>query len=139
MFSPDFIIDEKDAKNINSQTLAFVGDAVYTLYIRTNLASSYKVSANKLHSLCNEFVKAKGQSDAINLVLKEFTETELAVFKRARNYKTANIAKHADVIDYKRATGFEAVVGFLYLSGQSERLNYILKLAKESVKNENWR
>ncbi len=137
MFSPDFIIDEKDAKNINSQTLAFVGDAVYTLYIRTNLASSYKVSANKLHSLCNEFVKAKGQSDAINLVLKEFTETELAVFKRARNYKTANIAKHADVIDYKRATGFEAVVGFLYLSGQSERLNYILKLAKESVKNEN--
>ena len=137
MFSPDFIIDGKDAKNINSQTLAFVGDAVYTLYIRTNLASSYKVSANKLHSLCNEFVKAKGQSDAINLVLKEFTETELAVFKRARNYKTANIAKHADVIDYKRATGFEAVVGFLYLSGQSERLNYILKLAKESVKNEN--
>ena len=134
MLTPKVILTEKDAKNLNSQVLAYVGDGVYTLFIRTMLMQENNVTANKLHAMCNNFVQAKGQSDATNNILKMLNENELAVFKRARNYKTANIAKHADVIDYKRATGFEAVLGFLYLTGQKERLNEILELAKGSVK-----
>ena len=124
----------QDAKNLNPQVLAFVGDSVYTLFIRTMLAEKFDVKSGKLHTLANEYVKAGGQSDAVENVMQILTEDELAVFKRARNYKTHSVAKNATVVDYKRATGFEALVGYLYLIGNYERLNQILNL---SVKGEN--
>ena len=124
----------QEAKNLNPQVLAFVGDSVYTLFIRTMLAEKFDVKSGKLHTLANEYVKAGGQSDAVENVMHILTEDELAVFKRARNYKTHSVAKNATVVDYKRATGFEALVGYLYLIGNYERLNQILNL---SVKGEN--
>lgn len=124
----------QEAKNLNPQVLAFVGDSVYTLFIRTMLAEKFDVKSGKLHTLANEYVKAGGQSDAVENVMQILTEDELAVFKRARNYKTHSVAKNATVVDYKRATGFEALVGYLYLIGNYERLNQILNL---SVKGEN--
>lgn len=124
----------QEAKNLNPQVLAFVGDSVYTLFVRTMLAEKFDVKSGKLHTLANEYVKAGGQSDALEKILEILTEEELAIFKRARNYKTHSVAKNANVIDYKRATGFEAVVGYIYLIGNYERLNQILTLC---IKGEN--
>ncbi len=127
-------LTNQEAKNLNPQVLAFVGDSVYTMFIRTMLAEKFDVKSGKLHTLANEYVKAGGQSDAVERVLQILTEEELAIFKRARNYKTHSVAKNATVVDYKRATGFEALVGYLYLIGNYERLNQILNI---SVKGEN--
>lgn len=124
-------LTNQEAKNLNPQVLAFVGDSVYTMFIRTMLAEKFDVKSGKLHTLANEYVKAGGQSDAVERVLQILTEEELAIFKRARNYKTHSVAKNATVVDYKRATGFEALVGYLYLIGNYERLNQILNISVE--------
>ena len=129
----------QEAKNLNPQVLAFVGDSVYTLFVRTMLAEKFDVKSGKLHTLANEYVKAGGQSDALEKILEILTEDELAIFKRARNYKTHSVAKNANVIDYKRATGFEAVVGYIYLIGNYERLNQILTICIKGDSYESWR
>lgn len=121
-------LTKTDAKNLNPQVLAFVGDSVYTLYVRTMLTSKFDVKSGKLHTLANEYVKAGGQSEALEHIISVLTEDELAIYKRARNYKTHSVAKNADVVDYKRATGLEGVVGYLYLVGDYQRLNQILSL-----------
>lgn len=126
------------AKNLNPQVLAFVGDSVYTLFVRTMLAEKFDVKSGKLHTLANEYVKAGGQSDALTNILEILSEDEMAIFKRARNYKTHSVAKNANVIDYKRATGFEAVVGYLYLIGNYNRLNEILNLCVKGDSHESW-
>lgn len=126
------------AKNLNPQVLAFVGDSVYTLFVRTMLAEKFDVKSGKLHTLANEYVKAGGQSDALTNILEVLSEDEMAIFKRARNYKTHSVAKNANVIDYKRATGFEAVVGYLYLIGNYNRLNEILNLCVKGDSHESW-
>ena len=126
------------AKNLNPQVLAFVGDSVYTLFVRTMLAEKFDVKSGKLHNLANEYVKAGGQSDALTNILEVLSEDEMAIFKHARNYKTHSVAKNANVIDYKRATGFEAVVGYLYLIGNYNRLNEILNLCVKGDSHESW-
>ena len=111
--------------------LAFVGDSVYTLFIRTMLTEKFDVKSGKLHTLANDFVKAQGQSEVLNKIMPILSEEEVAVFKRARNYKTHSVAKNASVIDYKRATGLEALIGYVYLIGDYDRLNQILNLCVE--------
>lgn len=129
-------LTKTEAKSLNPQVLAFVGDSVYTLFIRTMLAEKFDAKSGKLHTLANEYVKAAGQSGALQNVLEELTEVEMGIYKRARNYKTHSVAKNADVLDYKRATGFEAVVGYLYLIGDYDRLNYLLKICVKGEQNE---
>ena len=90
---------------------------------------SENIKGKELHSLVTNYVKAKGQSDFIERLLPVLTEDELAIYKRARNHKTLSQAKNANIVDYKRATGLEAVIGYLYLSGKIDRLNEILKLS----------
>ncbi len=119
-------ISEKKASIISSQTLAFVGDAVHSLFIRQKVVLSNKFKIKDLHLTTVQYVKAGGQSEASAKLIDEFNFQELAIYKRARNYKTTNISKNSSVGDYKRATGFEAVLGFLYLSGQFDRLQFIL-------------
>jgi ribonuclease-3 family protein len=129
-------LTKTEAKCLNPQVLAFVGDSVYTLFVRTMLAEKFDVKSGKLHTLANEYVKAGGQSDALERVISVLTDAEMGIYKRARNYKTHSVAKNADVVDYKRATGFEAVVGYLYLIGDYARLNELLKLCVEGENNE---
>ena len=117
-----------DLKKENPQVLAFVGDGVYTLFIRNKIVLEHKAKSGELHKLTTDYVKASKQSVAIEKLLPIFTEDELAIYKRARNYKTASVAKNASVQEYKRATGFEAVLGYLYLAGQVDRLNEILSM-----------
>lgn len=121
-------IDEKTARKSNPQMLAFIGDAVFSLYVRTEVCLFNNVKANELHKLSTDYVKASGQSDFMERLLPNLNEFEMEVYKRARNYKTANIAKNAKVNDYKRATGLEALLGYLFLCGKNERLNEILRM-----------
>lgn len=122
------IVSEQEARVKNAQVLAFIGDAVYSLYVRNYIALNNDGKSGELHKLSTKFVKAKSQSEVIEKLLPIFTEAEMSVFKRGRNYKTQSVAKNSSVQEYHRATGFEAVLGYLYLSGQMERLNEILKM-----------
>lgn len=129
-------IDEKTARKSNPQMLAFIGDAVFSLYVRTEVCLFNNVKANELHKLSTNYVKASGQSDFMERLLPNLNEFEMEVYKRARNYKTANIAKNAKVNDYKRATGLEALLGYLFLCGKNERLNEILRMLNKGENND---
>ena len=119
-------MSKEDALILNPQVLAFVGDGIYTMYIRNMIVLNNKGKSGELHKLTAKYVKAKTQSEAIEKLLPALTEDEQDVFRRGRNYKTQSTAKNSSVQEYHRATGFEAVLGYLYLSGQRERLNELL-------------
>ena len=122
-------MDEKNARLLNPQVLAFVGDGVYSLYIRHKIVVYKDIKGKDLHNEVINYVKAGGQSNFIDKLMPELTDIELSVFKRARNYKTLSQSKNANIIDYKRATGLEAVLGYLYLIGNMNRLNEILSMS----------
>ncbi|MBO4697767.1 MAG: ribonuclease III [Lachnospiraceae bacterium] len=113
---------EIDAKQYSPLTLAFVGDAVYSLLIRTKLLCERELTVNHLHKHAADEVKAEAQKDLMNAMLPRLTEEEMTVFKRGRNAKSYTVAKHASVTDYRIATGFEALLGFLYLNGRTDRI-----------------
>ena len=122
-------LEEKEVKNLNPQVLAFVGDGVYSLYIRHKVVLNEGLKGKDLHARVTNFVKASGQSNFISKLLPLLSSEELQVFKRARNHKTLSQSKNANIVDYKRATGLEALLGYLYLSGKYDRLNEILKIS----------
>ena len=111
------------AKQMNPVTLAFVGDAVYTLLVRTRLALSSGCKTGELNRLASEEVSAHGQSDSLERILPLLTEEENDIFHRGRNAKKPTKSKNASVGEYVRSTGFEAVIGYLYLTGQTDRIN----------------
>ena len=126
MFKLGEIMDNSKAKNLNPIVLAFVGDAVYSLFVRERLTFSSDCKTGELNKLATKEVNAVAQSAFIKEIIPMLTDEELAIFKRARNAKKSTKAKHASVSDYNNATGFEAVLGFLYITGQIDRLNIIL-------------
>lgn len=127
MFNQKGIFSEDDAKQLSSIALAFVGDAVYSLYVRQRLVESSDSKTGELNKISSEIVCAKAQSKRIIELMPILTEEEIAIFKRARNAKKGAKAKHASVVEYNNSTGFEAVLGYLYLTGNSQRLEYILE------------
>ena len=126
-------LSEIEAYNLNPQSLAFVGDAVFSLYIRQKIVITESLKANEEHRLTTNFVKASGQSQIVKDIENVLTENEMRLYKRARNYKTNNIAKNAKVIDYKRATGFEALLGYLYLTDNIPRLTELMTLGYNTI------
>ena len=126
-------MQEKAAVQLNPLTLAFVGDGVYNLYVRTYAVEHMDVKASRMNSFCRDYVKAEAQAKAYRALENELTETELAVAHRARNSHPYNNAKNASGADYMHATALEAVIGYLYVSGQNERLEYIQKTAMEKT------
>jgi ribonuclease III family protein len=119
----------QEAKQLNPLVLAFVGDAIYEVFIRTQLVDRNRdMSVHKLHVKAISFVKANAQSEFMKIIKEKITVEEHAIFKRGRNAKSGTIPKNADVQDYKEATGFEALMGFLYVTEQTERLNYLLNM-----------
>lgn len=121
----EFTKDE--ARNLNPLQLALIGDGVYEIFIRNYILSeNIDLSAHKIHVKAIGYVKAKSQSTIIHNLESELTEEELCIFKRGRNTKSATVPKNANVRDYRLATGFETLVGYLYLIGDKERLAYIL-------------
>lgn len=111
----------REASMLSPLQLAYIGDAVYELLIRTYLLQTNK-PVHELHKEAVHYVKARAQSEIVHLLAEDLTECEKTIVKRGRNTKTYSSPKNADIIDYKYATGFESLVGFLYLTGQNDRL-----------------
>lgn len=117
-----------DIRQLNPLTLAFVGDAVYELYIRTHILSQNSgLSPHKMHKEAIRYVKAHSQSEIIKKLQENLTEEEVYFFKRGRNAKSGTVPKNADVQEYRFATGLECLVGYLYATGNMERLEYIME------------
>ena len=118
-----------DYSQLGSAELAYLGDAVLELLVREHLLKLGKVGAGRLNTLSQEFVKATAQSAALENILPLFSEEEEGVFRRARNNSKLNTPKSATAVEYRRATGFEAVFGYLYLSGRQGRIDELFKAA----------
>ena len=130
-----YIPDDKieDFAQYSPLTLAFTGDAVYELYVRSRLMKKGSLNVNKLHKMATHYVKASAQSESVEAILNSLTEEETAVYKRGRNTKAATVPKNADMADYRRATGFEALLGYLYLGRRQDRLYEIMKMAYDAI------
>ena len=121
---------EKEARLLNPLQLALVGDGVYELFIRNYILSeNIELTAHKIHVKAIGYVKAKSQAVIMHEIEDKLTEDESYIYKRGRNTKSATVPKNADVRDYRMATGFEALVGYLYLTGNTERLEFIFNSA----------
>ena len=125
-----FACGEPDIRAYSPLTLAYIGDAVFDLVIRTVVVERANRPAEKLHKQTVKFVKAEAQSAMIVQLQEELTEEELAVYKRGRNAKSGSTAKNASVNDYRRATGMEALIGYLYLQGNMSR---VLELIRRGI------
>ncbi len=130
-FMPQFTTpySREEARRIDAGVLAFVGDAVQTLYVRTRLAAALDVKSGALHRLAAHEVNATAQASALKRIESLLTEEELSVYKRSRNTHKETVAKHADVVDYKIASGFEGLIGYLYLTGDVRRLSELIHVA----------
>jgi ribonuclease-3 family protein len=118
---------KEEARMLNPLQLAFVGDGVYEVFIRNYILNNNKeLSTHKLHVEAIKYVKAHAQSEIIRRIESDLTEEEIYIYKRGRNTKSATVPKNADLAEYRAATGFEALVGYLYLINQIDRLNTIL-------------
>ena len=120
-------LEDLDILNYSPLTLAYIGDSVYEVVIRTVIVDEANRSVNKIHQAASNLVKASAQSAMADALMDDFTDKELAVFKRGRNTKVITKAKNASMKDYKAATGLEAVVGYLYLTNQSDRMLSLIK------------
>ena len=126
-----FDLQPVDIRTYSPVVLAYIGDAVYELVIRTILVDQGNRQANTLHKKASTYVQASAQAAMAEAFLPELTEEELSYFKRGRNAKTVSMAKHATMHDYRHATGFEALMGYLYLTDQMKRMIDLIKIGME--------
>ena len=119
---------EFDVNMLSPLTWAYVGDAVYELYIRTNLVNNTKLKPHKLHIESIKYVKAKAQADILKRIEADLTDEEKEIVRRARNAENHHLPKNANPADYMYSTAFEGLIGFLYLTKKDERLKEILKM-----------
>lgn len=122
LVSRELRLKEVDLRTYSPLVLAYIGDAVYELLIRTKVVNAGSMQVSKMHKRSAELVKAGTQARLVRVLEEDLNQEELAVYKRGRNAKTVTMARHATMADYRTATGFEALVGYLYLAGQFDRL-----------------
>ena len=127
-FKELFELEDTDIRSYSPLTLAYIGDAIYELVIRTILVEKGNTQVNKLHQRASKLVKASAQSEIIEKLKPYLTEEEMGIFKRGRNAKSFTMAKNASMSDYRRATGFEAFMGHLYLTEQWDRMLELIKI-----------
>jgi len=130
-----FACKDQDIRSFSPLTLAYIGDAVYDLVIRTIVVEQGNRAANVLHKTTVKYVNAAAQAAMIQTILDCMTEEELAVYMRGRNAKSHTVAKNASIEDYRKATGMEAVIGYLYLSDRFGRALELVRLGLERAKN----
>jgi len=117
---------------MNSLNLAFVGDAVHTLFIRSHF-SGLDITSNKLHKLCSSYCRASAQSKTLDRITPLLSDEEKEVVRKARNAKTHEAPKSASLVEYKKATCYEALIGYLYIIKNEERLKEILNYSLEEL------
>lgn len=120
--------NESEVNTMSPLTWAYIGDSVYELYIRMKLVNTTKMKPHKLHIEAIKYVKAKAQANLLQIIQDKLNEKELEIVKRGRNAENHHLPKNATVQEYMYSTGFEALIGYLYLTKQDERLKEILKL-----------
>lgn len=125
----EFDCQETDLRTYSPLTLAYIGDAIFDLVIRTIVVERGNKSANNLHKNTVAYVNARVQAKMIDALESELTQEELTVYHRGRNAKSYTTAKNASAIEYRKATGLEALCGYLYLDGQQDRLLYLIREA----------
>ena len=120
--------EEVDINLLSPLTWAYVGDAVYELYVRTNLVNKTKLKPHKLHIESIKYVKAKAQADILKEIMDKQTDDEKEIVRRARNAENHHLPKNAEPEDYMYSTAFEGLIGYLYLCKKDERLKEILEM-----------
>lgn len=128
-----FGLGDVDIRTYSPLVLAYIGDGIYELIIRTILVSKGNCQANVLHKKASSHVKASAQAAMITALQDELTEEEMHIFKRGRNAKAVTMAKNATMHDYRYATGFEALMGYLYMTNQMERMIDLVKMGMEKT------
>ena len=118
-------------KTYSMLELAFLGDAVHTMFVRKSLLENLSLKINDLHKRCSKFCSAKWQSTIFDRIKDNVSQEEFEILRMARNTKPKHNAKNADPLEYHKATGFEALVGWLFLNQKKERLDEILKISIE--------
>lgn len=126
MVMGDIMESNLDIREYNIKTLAYMGDAVYELYVREHIVRNSRELASKLHKKTIKYVSAKAQEYIINNIYECLTEEEKEIYKRGRNASANTVPKNTDVVTYKKATGFESIIGYLYFTGQNRRLKDII-------------
>ena len=131
-----FQLKEVDIKEYSPLTLAYIGDGIYDLIIRTMVIHQGDKQVQKLHLETSALVNAGTQSKMMRTLQEQLTEEEHAVYKRGRNAKSVSPAKNQSVTDYRRATGFEALLGYLYLKKEWQRILDLVKMGLDSLNEE---
>ena len=129
-------LDGLDPKSYSPLSLAYIGDAIYEIVIRTIVMSAGNMSVNKYHKKSSSLVKASAQAGVYDNIKEKLTDEEAAVYKRGRNAKSATAAKNASIVEYRMATGVEALIGYLYLSGRTARALELIKIGLDVGENE---
>ena len=121
-------MDKLQARLLNPVSLAFAGDSVYDLYVRARLVRDIGCNSHKLHCMAIRYVSARGQAAGFERIREALSEEELYIFKRGRNANPATIPKNANISDYRTATGLEALLGYLFLTGQTDRIGGLMQI-----------
>ena len=122
-----------EISGITTTAMAFIGDAAYEVYVRQMILNKGQVNADKMHAMSVKYVRAEGQAKALKAIYNELSEKEADIVKRARNRRSKSKPKNADPYDYKLATAFEALFGYLYLTQQTPRMEEVFNLAVAAI------
>lgn len=117
-------------------SLAYIGDAVFEMYVRTYIMKDVNMPVSKLHKAATRYVSATNQAFIVKKILDTFTEEEISVYKRGRNAHSYTSAKNADIVDYRMATGLEALIGYLYVKKETQRLEEIMAMCIDVINAE---
>ena len=131
-----FHMKEVDIREYSPLTLAYIGDSIYDLVIKSLVINEGNKQVQKLHAETSSLVQASAQSKMMRTIQEILTEEEHAVYKRGRNAKSVSPAKNQSITDYRRATGFEALMGYLYLNKDMKRLIDLVKIGLDGLKEE---
>lgn len=131
-----FAMQEVDIREYSPLTLAYIGDSIYDLIIKSLVINRGNKQVQKLHKETSSLVQASAQSMMMRAMQKELTDEERAVYKRGRNAKSVSPAKNQSITDYRRATGFEALLGYLYLKEDWKRMLDLVKIGLDSLEKE---
>ena len=132
----EFVAGEQEINTYSPLVLAYIGDCIYELVVRSIFVCEVNEQVQKLHKKTTRFVKAETQAKLIMSVMDDLTEEEKAIYKRARNSKQHTTPKNAALSDYHKATGFEAVMGYLYLMNEEDRMLMLIKKGFDLLKEE---
>lgn len=131
-----FSMQEMDIREYSPLTLAYIGDSIYDLIIKSLVINRGNKQVQKLHKETSSLVQASAQSKMMRAMQEELTDEERAVYKRGRNAKSVSPAKNQSITDYRRATGFEALLGYLYLKEDWKRMLDLVKIGLDSIEKE---